>query len=197
MNMEKGKYLTTILRSPKTVFTQKDIALLWGESSSHATRERLYYYMTQGDLYRIRRGLYAKDKNYNKTELATRIYAPSYVSFETVLAKEGVIFQFYSPIFIASNLTREITIDGQIYSFKKIKSAILTIPDGVEHKDETSMAIKERAFLDTLYIHTDYHFDNLGGLDWNKIFEILPMYRNNRMTKKVKALYKEVAEPEK
>ena len=188
--MRKGHYLTTILRSPKTVFTNKDIALLWGEPSSQATRVRLNYYVSQGDLYRIRRGLYAKDKNYNKLELAVRIFTPSYLSFETVLSREGVIFQFYKQIFIASYLTREITIDGQVYSFRKIKNAILTDSTGVEHKDETSLATKERAFLDTLYINTDYHFDNPDGLKWDKVFEILPIYQNKRMDRKVQRLYK-------
>ena len=195
--MEKGKYLTAILRSPKTVFTYKDILLLWGEPGSDAAMVRLHKYVRNGDLYRIRRGLYAKDKNYNKTELATRIYAPSYVSFETVLSKEGVIFQFYSQIFIASYLNREITVDSQRCSFRKIKTAVLTDPAGVEHKDQSSFATKERAFLDTLYLNTDYHFDNLSGLDWNKVFEILPIYQNKRMTKMVEALYKQVTELEK
>ena len=195
--MEKGDYLTTILRSSKTVFTYKDILLLWGEPGSVAARVRLNHYVRNGSLYRIRRGLYAKDKNYNKAELASRIFTPSYVSFETVLAKEGVIFQFYSQIFIASYLTREITVDGQVYSFKKIKTAVLTDPAGVEHKDQSSFATRERAFLDTLYLNTDYHFDNLSGLDWNKVFEILPIYHNKRMTKKVEAVYKQVTEPEK
>lgn len=186
--MEKGNYLTTILRSPKTVFTYKDILLLWGESGSEAAIVRLHQYVRKGNLYRIRRGIYAKDKNYNKAELATRIFAPSYISFETVLSKEGVIFQFYGQIFIASYLTREITIDGQKYSFRKVKNSILTHAAGVEHKDESSIAIKERAFLDTLYINTDYHFDNLGGLDWNKVFDILPIYKNKRMAKIVKEI---------
>ena len=192
--MEKDDYLTTILRCPKTVFTYKDILLLWREPGSAAARVRLNHYVRNGDLYRIRRGLYAKDKNYNKLELATRIFTPSYVSFATVLSKEGVIFQFYSQIFVASYLTRAILIDGQTYSFKKIKNTILTSPTGIEHKDESSIAIKERAFLDTLYIHADYQIDNLGGLDWNKGFEILPIYRNKRMTKKVKELFKQVTD---
>lgn len=186
--MSKGDYLTTILRSPKTVFTSKDIALLWGEQRSNSARVRLNYYVKNGDLYRIRRGLYTKDKKYNKIELATRIVSPSYVSFETVLAKEGVIFQFYSQIFIASYLTREITIDEQVYSFRQIHKHILTNPAGIEHKDELSIATKERAFLDTLYSNTDYHFDNIGNLDWDKVSEILPIYQNKRMTKKVKEL---------
>src|ERR1035437_9691121 len=184
--MSKGDYLTAILRSPKTVFTSKDIALLWNEQRSNSARVRLNYYARKGDLYSIRRGLYAKDKNYNRIELATRIFTPSCVSFETVLAKDGVTFQFYRQIFVASYLTREIIIDGQAYCFKQIRKHILTNPIDIKHKDESSIATKERAFLDTLYINTDYYFDNLGGLDWDKIFEIVPIYQNKRMTKKVK-----------
>lgn len=190
--MPKGDYLTAILRSPKTVFSSQDIALLWEEQGSNSARVRLNYYVKRGSLYKIRRGLYAKDKNYNKTELATRIFTPSYISFETILLKEGVIYQFYSQIFVASYLTREIVIDGQIYSFKKIKDEILTNPIGIEHKNESSTATKERAFLDILYINTDYYFDNLGGLNWNKVFEIVPIYKNKRMLKKIEVLHKQV-----
>jgi predicted transcriptional regulator of viral defense system len=190
--MRKGNYLTTILRSPKSVFSYGDIAMLWGEPSSEAVRVRLNYYVKQGNLHRIRRGLYAKDKNYNKLELATRIFTPAYVSFETILSKEGVIFQFYSQIFVASYLTREITIEGQLYSFRKMKNSLLTDSSGVELKDESSLATKERAFLDTLYLNTDYHFDNLNGADWEKVLEILSIYGNKRMDKKVKELYRQV-----
>lgn len=193
--MNKGDYLTAILHSPKTVFTFKDIALLWGEQSSNSARVRLNYYVRNGDLNRIRRGLYTKNKDYNKIELATRIVSPSYVSFETVLAKEGVIFQFYNQIFIASYLTREIVIDEQTYSFKQIKKQIIINPIGIEHKDESSVATKERAFLDTLYINTDYHFDNLDSLDWDKILEILPIYQNKSMTKKVKKIHTQMFYP--
>jgi len=190
--MRKGNYLTTILRSPKTVFSNQDIAMLWGEPGSEAVRVRLNYYVKQGFLYRIRRGLYAKDKKYNKLELATRIFTPAYVSFETILSKEGVIFQFYSQIFVASYLTREITIDDQIYSFRKIRNSLLTNSIGVELKDENSLATKERALLDILYLNSDYHFDNIDGAEWEKIFEILSIYGNKRMDKKVKALYQHV-----
>jgi len=190
--MHKGNYLTTILRSPKTVFTNGDIAMLWGEPSSEAARVRLNYYVKQGNLFRIRRGLYAKDKNYNKLELATRIFTPAYVSFETILSKEGVTFQFYSQIFVASYLTREITIDDQLYSFRKIRNLLLMNSIGVELKDESSLATKERALLDTLYLNTDYQFDNLDGVDWEKVFEILSVYGNKRMDKKVKELYQHV-----
>ena len=187
--MQKGSYLTAILRSNKTVFSSKDIALLWHDPGTAATRVRLHYYVKKGDLYRVRKGLYAKSANYNKLELATRIFTPAYVSFETVLAQEGLIFQYYEKIFAAAYLTREINVDGQIYSYRRVKVGVLTNPMGIEHVSETSIASKERAFLDTLYVHSDYQFDNLRSLNWEKVFEILPSYDNLRMAKRVNSIY--------
>jgi len=192
--MQKGNYLTALLRSDKTVFTSKDIALLWHEPVTSATRVRLNYYIKKGDLHRIRKGLYAKSRNYNKLELATRIFTPSYVSFETVLVKEGLIFQFYDEIFIASYLTRVIRVDQQTYNYRKIKDEVLTNTIGVEHADETSIASKERAFLDTLYLNADYQLDNIRSLIWDDVFKILPIYNNQRMAKKVNSLYKTISD---
>lgn len=189
--MEKGDYISTILRSKQTVLSAKDIMLLWGEASSDAARVRINYYAKGGDLYRIRRGFYAKDKDYNKFELAIKIFTPSYVSFESVLGQAGITFQHYNQIFIASYTRREIVADGQTYSYKRIKDAILTNPAGIENKDNYSIATPERAFLDVIYLNKDYHFDNLGPLDWDKVFEILPIYGGNkRMEKMVKKYHK-------
>jgi len=187
--MTKGNYLTTILRSPKTVFTFKDIVLLWHEASTTAARVRLNYFVKKGELYRIRKGLYAKNEAYNKLELATRILIPSYVSFETVLSKEGLIFQYYEPILVASYDTRKITIGQQVYSFRKIKNEVLINSAGVEHVQETSIATKERAFLDMLYVNGSYHFDNTRPLNWDTVFELLPIYRNQEMVKRVNRIF--------
>lgn len=188
MKYEK-KSISDILRFNKTVFTFKDIFLIWGDSDKKAAIAGVNYYIKTGELYRIRRGIYAKDKNYDKLELAARIFTPSYVSFETVLTQAGINFQFYKKITVASYQTREIVVEGQTYSYKKIKDFVLTNPIGVEHGGESSIASPERAFLDTIYIHKDYHFDNLGSLNWDKVFEILPIYKNKRMAKKVNEFF--------
>jgi hypothetical protein len=188
--MIKGDYLSVLLKSEKSIFTFQDIALLWQEEASIATRVRINYYINKGELIKLRKSIYAKNKNYDKLELATRIFTPSYVSFETVLVREGLIFQIYERIFVASYLTREITIDSQVYSYRKIKGPVLTYPLGVKHESNRSLASKERAFLDTLYIHTDYHFDHLQALDWEKVFDILPVYENKRMENRVNHLFK-------
>jgi predicted transcriptional regulator of viral defense system len=179
------KPLSAILKSKKTVFTFKDISLLWGLTDKRSAIAGINYYVNKGELYRVRRGIYAKDKNYDKIELASRIYTPAYVSFETVLARAGVIFQYYSQIFVASYLTRDIEIDGQTYRYRKIKGTVLTDANGILNRDGTAIATKERAFLDTMYLNTDYHFDNLEPLDWDMVFDTLPLYNNKRMTAKI------------
>ena len=190
----KGEYLEVLLRSSKTIFSTKDVALLWGETKETTITSRLNKYVKAGKLVRVRRGLYAKDKSYNRLEFATRIYTPAYVSLETVLKKEGMIFQYYETIFVISYLTREIICDSQKYSFKKIKDPTLSNSAGIEHKEGYAIASLERAFLDTMYINKDYYFDNLLPLNWDKVFEILPIYNNQRMLKKVKKIYKKFKE---
>lgn len=187
----KGQYIEILLRSPKTVFSTKDIALLWGEQGATKVRVRLSNYVKSRKLIRVRHGIYAKDKNYDRFELATRIYAPSYISFETVLTRAGINFQYYGNIFVASYVTREVEADGQKISFVRMKDYVLSNTAGIEQKNDVYFATKERAFLDRIYISKDYHFDHLDVLDWEKVFEILPIYRNKRMEKKVGKYFKD------
>jgi predicted transcriptional regulator of viral defense system len=187
---KKGQFIEILLRSSKTVFSTKDIALLWGEQAGVNFRSRLSDYVRQGKLFRVHRGIYAKDKNYDRFELVARIYTPSYISFETVLTRTGINFQYYGNIFVASYVTREIEVGGQKISFIRMKDYVLSNTIGIEHANDIATATKERAFLDRIYISKDYHFDNLDVLDWDKVFEILPIYRNKRMDKKVQEYFK-------
>ena len=188
--MQKGNYLKEILRSENTIFTLQNVALLWRESNPNLVKFRLNYYAKTGQLIRVRKGVYVKNKDYDRLELGTKIFTPSYISLETVLLKEGLIFQFHSDIFLASYLTRSIKIDGQIYNYRKIKQEILIDPKGIIQDSTYSIASKERAFLDTLYLNKDYYFDNLKSMDWDKVFELLKIYNNKRMNKLVNQIYK-------
>jgi len=186
---KKGEYLEVLLRSSKTVLSTKDVALLWGESNNVVITNRLKKYVQVGKLIRVRRGLYVKDSMYNHLELATRIYTPSYISFETVLSLDGVNFQYYGNLFVASYLSRDITVDKQKVSFIKMKDYVLSNTLGIKHIHGVAIATKERAFLDRIYVSKEYHFDTMGNLDWDKVFEMLPMYHNKRMEKKVKVFF--------
>lgn len=185
----KGEYLDILLRSPKTIFSTKDAALLWSEEKESAISGRLNKYVKAGKLIRIRRGIYGKDNNYDRLELATRIFTPSYISFETVLTRAGINFQYYGNIFVASYTTREIDVNGQKISFIRMKDFVLSNTFGIENEKGYSIASKERAFLDRIYVSKDYHFDNLDILNWDKVLEISPIYQNKRMDKKVKQYF--------
>ena len=185
--------MDSLLRTKQTLFTFKEVNLIAGNDSNPALlRRKISYYVKRGQLHPLRRGIYAKDKKYDKFELANRIFTPSYISFETVLSRAGVIFKNYGQIFVASYLTRELKIEDQIYSYRKISDVILTNvkgPTGIEHKGTYSVASPERAFLDIVYLSPEYHFDNLAALDWEKVFEILPIYQNKQMEDRVKKYY--------
>ncbi len=181
----KKANLLSILRSQATVFTFKNILLSEHEPDPALLKRRLNYYVKRGELYHIRRGLYAKDRKYDRLELATKIFTPSYVSFETILVEAGIVFQYYSTIFVASYQTKEVVCDSQTYSFRKIKDTILTNNAGLEQRGSYWVASKERAFLDILYLNKNYYFDNLAPLDFDKVLALLPIYNNKRMEKTV------------
>lgn len=187
---QKGEFLDILLRSSKTVFSVRDVVLLWGDSNIEAIKVRLHSYVRTKKLIRLRQGIYAKDIGYNKYELANHILRPSYVSFETVLAAAGINFQYYARIFSASYVKREIICDGAAYEFFAIKRSVLTNPAGIDQSGEYSIAVPERAFLDTIYRSKDYHFDNMGPLNWEKVFDILPIYENKKMNQKVGQYYR-------
>ena len=192
----KGEYLEVLLRSPQTIFSSKDVALMWGEESDNIIKNRLNKYVKSGKLFKVRRGLFAKDKNYNRYELATRINTPSYISFETVLGSSGMTFQYYGNIFVASYIKRNMEVDGQRIEFVRMKDYVLSNTLGIENSDGYARATKERAYLDRIYISKKYYIDNESPLDWKKVFEILPIYHNKRMEQTVKKYYDKLKKSE-
>jgi hypothetical protein len=187
--MEKN-YLATLLRSNNTVFTFKELSLIWNETDVTLIKKRVYRYTKLGKLYTIRKGIYAKDRKYDKLELANKIFTPAYISLETVLTREGILFQQYDKIFVVSYLSREISCDGQTYVFRRMKDRILTNSLNVENKGNYHLASKERAFLDTIYLNKNYHFDNLASINWDKCSEMLPVYDNKAMVKRLDSYHK-------
>ena len=77
--------IAKLYQSPKTILTNKDLALIWQENNQLSLNAKTAYYVKRKVLIRLTRGIFAKNKDFNPKELATSIYTPSYISFETVL----------------------------------------------------------------------------------------------------------------
>jgi predicted transcriptional regulator of viral defense system len=179
-----------LYQSPKTVLTIKDLALIWRENNSDNLKAKVSYYVKQGVLIRLTRGVFVKDREYNPKELATSLYTPSYISFETALRQAGMIFQYYETIFVASKWPKNLEIDGHKITFRKLKDEVLFNPSGVISKDNYNLATPERAFLDMIYIAPNYYFDNLGPLDWEKCARLVKIYNNKQLIKRVDEYHK-------
>jgi hypothetical protein len=191
----KNGFLKEILRLKQTIFTFNDLLLMWDGIAVTTAKARVHYYVRTGNLYPVRRGIYAKDRNYDRLELATRIFTPAYISFETVLGSAGVTFQFYNTIFAATYQTKEIIADCQKITYKTLKSTILTNSSGIENKGTYAIATPERAFLDVVYLSKDYHFDNLSTLNWDKVHDLLPVFgEKEKMIERVDKYYRNAKE---
>jgi len=175
---------------PQSVFSLGELSLLFPDIEYPNLRRRMRYFTKVGKLKRLHQGIYAKIE-YNPLELANKLYKPSYISLETVLAKKGVVFQYYERIFAVSYLTREIKINDLTVQYRQIKAGVLTNMEGIESENGYFIASLERAFLDALYIYKDYHFDNLGALNWENVFNLQAIYKSSALNKRVKDYYKD------
>ena len=188
MNGSQNNMTIGLYESPKTVFTIRGIGMMIGESREGVLSKRLNYHVRKGTLLNPRRGIYAK-KGYNPEELACLLYTPSYLSLEYVLQKAGVVFQYDSRLTSVSYLSRMVEMDGHEYCYRRIKGEILTNTMGIDCGNGVSIASKERAFLDVIYLNTTYYFDNLRPLDYRRVKQLLPIYGNKRMEQRVKKMF--------
>lgn len=186
-------YLKKLIQSGKTVFSLEDLGKIWEVKDKDYLRLVASRLFDRGEIVRISQGIYALKKSYNFYELANKLRRPSYVSLETVLQDEGVIFQDYSKtVFSVSNNTLVKKADGYNFEYYKIKDEILFNSLGVEMSEQFSKATPERAICDKLYLSPRYYFDNLKNINKKKLIDISKIYANKRLEREVSALIKNI-----
>jgi len=183
-------FIFEIYKDKRTVFTLQEIAIIIKEPDFGRLKQRIHYYVNTGKLRNIRRGVYVKE-NYSSEELACKIFTPAYISLDYVLQKAGMIFQYSEYITIISYLRRIIHINGHEMNYRKIKNNILYNNSGIiNHDNGISMASPERAFLDTLYLNKEFHFDSIHSLNRESVESLLSIYQSKKLDERVKYLFK-------
>lgn len=182
----KESGIKALFKSKSTVFSPRELALIWGIDNHDYLKTRVHYYLKKGYLHRLCHGLYVKDKqDFDLLEAANKLRAPSYVSLETVLAREGVIFQKYSSVFLVSYASKIVRIYAGDFVYKRIKDVVLFNTSCIINTGTCLIASKERAFLDAVYLYKNYHFDNLRPIQWDTVEELAPIYKSAVLEKRV------------
>ena len=182
-----NKKFLALSASKSTVFSYNDLAyFFWSDKEKLISK--VSYYAKKGYLYKIKRWLYALNKNYNILELATKIQKASYISLETALKIHGINFQYDSVIHVIWYKTEERSIDWHIISFRVIKKEVRKNFEWIVSKDWYVIADKYRAILDTLYLYKNFFFDNLDDISWEKLKIEAKIYNSKSLEKKVALL---------
>lgn len=164
-----------LLKDGRCLYHIQDLAVLWGINNSNTLHTTISRYIKRGVLNNIYKGFYSTKplSEINPLLLGlTSIHRYGYLSTESVLIEEGVVFQDIKYITIVSNISKRFQINQSNFLVRKIKEVYLKNKTGVLLKNGIRRATLERAVADLLYFNPDYYLDNTKNINWKKVKEI-------------------------
>ncbi len=182
-------------KTGKTVFSTNELAIYWNIENKDVLYVNIARMKKGGFLKSVQRGLYCIiGVDINELELAGSLKKNSYISFETALAKEGVIHQWHGAYFSASDRKLKIENNYGKFIYKRLPENILNNRLGIHNAGHYFIASKERAICDYFYKAKFQQLDDLSDIDTNKIIEISKIYNNKRLEDDIYKLTKLVHE---
>ncbi|MBI4767750.1 MAG: type IV toxin-antitoxin system AbiEi family antitoxin domain-containing protein [Deltaproteobacteria bacterium] len=133
----------------KPFFTIADL-----EKITRLSRNSLYVtlkrWVANGVLERIAPGIYtAMMSNLSVEKIAAQLYIPNYISFESALARQGILNLIPHSLTLATTRkTKRYTLKMQDVEFRQISPVLFF---GFEMKSGINIAVPEKAFLDQVY----------------------------------------------
>jgi hypothetical protein len=133
-------------------------------------------------MYRLYRGLYSIKPVSELDPLllgAQVINDYCYLSAETILVKQGIIFQQLGYYTFIGKKTKRIKIGDYKYYCRQLKDEFLYNDIGVDKTGKYNIATLERAVADILYFNPKYHFDNPDAINFKEVKRIQSAVYNN------------------
>ena len=180
-------------KKEQRIFTPLDVMRLM-DKSEIAVRFFLHRYKKRGVLVCLKKGLYALEaKIPGEFEIANRVYAPSYISFEYAMSFYKIIPQtVYTVSSATTKPTREYTVLDVVYRYNKIKKELFFGYRPLS-RDNTLILIAtpEKALVDYLYFVSLKKKEinermNIGTLNKKKIFSYADKFEREALIKIVK-----------
>lgn len=171
-NNTTQKRFAILAQMSEKIFHFDDLANLWQIQSKNTLHTTLKRYVQKGLFYRIYRGLYAIDRveKLDPYLLGCKaLHSFCYVGGESVLEKEGIIFQKVYAVTLFSQKSRHFQIGNNRYHCRQLKNTHLFNPIGIIERDGVKYATVERAVADLLYFNPKYYFDADNLIDWGKV----------------------------
>lgn len=163
--------INELIKTGKNVFSIKDIGFIWKIKNKNTLYTTLKRYVKKGLIFRIRKGVYSlkPKKHLSFLEIASALIGDyHYLTTETILQKEGLIFQSSNQLTFVSKKNFKIKFDDYLIRVRKLKSDYLFNLTGIRKEAFTLVADKERAIADILYFNKKFHFDN-KDINWKKV----------------------------
>lgn len=185
-----------LLKKGIRIFTPIEFERIF-KLAKYQTKYFLEKQCEKGLLKRLKKGLYALNTDLpSETEIANRLYQPSYISFEYALAKYNILPEMiYQVTSATTKPTRIFTVNDKAFSFLTIKKEAYTgyILEKSEDGGSTLIAEAEKALVDYLY------FVSLGkktfndrlkitSLDKNKLFKYASVYNRKKVNQLIEKL---------
>lgn len=176
--------------SGKRVFTTEDLAVLWQIPERRKLIELIKYYLREKRLIHIYKGIYAYGEDFTPLDIAQKLVPLSYISLYTTSQIYGLTFQYYQTVYAISLKSRKYKIGEQGYIYHKVKEPIFYNQLGLINNGRYIMADRERTITDCLYVFPNFAFDNLRGVDKEKLVNLSKIYNNKYLESRVKKLIK-------
>jgi len=148
--MNRQQLISTITSHNMDIFRINDLRKLFpDEANLKVTVKRM---IDTGIIIPVARGIYTlKEESLDIENIATRLYYPSYISFESALSKYGIINQgLYGLTLATTRHSKKMILAGVDCEYCQIKGSLYT---GYTLTNGTYLASPEKALLDLLYLH--------------------------------------------
>lgn len=176
--------------SGKKVFTTEDLAVLWQIPQRRRLIELIKYYLREKRLTSIHKGVYTYGNDYTPFDLAQKLSPFSYLSLYTTSQMHGLTFQYYETIYAISLKSKKYQIGKQHFIYRRVKEPIFYNQSGLVNNGRYIVADKERTITDCLYVFPGFSFDNLRGIDKERLQILSKIYGNKSLEERVNNLIK-------
>ncbi len=181
--MKSFDLLKEIKKIDRDFFTTADLEKITGFKRNYLYLQ-LSRWVKSGVLERISGGVYiVSGTNIEIEKVASFLYPPNYLSFESALASYGILNLVpYTLTFATTRRTKTYKIEVREVLFRQIKERLFF---GYEEKSGIYIATPEKAFLDQLYMEKKglatipMKEIDLKKLSKNKIKKLLPLFPDN------------------